>query len=233
MLLISAVSLTGLIGCQPGGKVIDTLPGPAVAPIQVSSPIDKPDTLPPGQQTLVGKRVMIDPGHGGDDPGAGASTRSRVPEKTIVLDIGNRTAEILKGRGATVICTRSTDVFISLDGRANAADRHKVDLFVSIHADSAANRSASGTEVHIYTSPSGQSQSAARCMVAALEKAGIECRGIQRNNFHVLREHSRPGMLVESGFLTNAGDAQQLNTPAYRARLATAIADGAAAYLCR
>jgi len=177
---------------------------------------------------------MIDPGHGGRDPGAWKKTRSRLPEKSIVLDIGNNVARILQSRGAQVICTRTKDVLPSLDQRARAAERHKVDLFVSIHADSApGNLSASGTEIHVYDHASSNSLAAARCMISALKKAGFECRGMKRSNWHVLREHSRPAMLIESGFLTNSGDAAKLNSSGYRVRLAAAIADGVTAYLCR
>jgi N-acetylmuramoyl-L-alanine amidase len=232
-LILAALALTVAVGCPPQNqRVIETLPPPAYQPIEESPrQVDLPPPKPYGN--LSGKRVMIDPGHGGKDPGAWKGTRSRMPEKSIVLDIGNHVAENLKARGAQVICTRTGDTFPSLEARANAADRYKVDLFVSIHADSAANKSASGTEVHIHTSPSGDSMAAARCMVAALQKANIECRGIQRNNFHVLREHSRPAMLIETGFLTNLTDARWLNDANYRNRLAAAIADGVASYLSR
>lgn len=180
----------------------------------------------------MGKRVVIDPGHGGKDPGAWKSTKSRLPEKTIVLDIGNKVSRILQSRGAQVIATRTKDVYPSLDQRAAAAERHKADLFVSIHADSAPrNPNASGTEVHVYTKCGSQSLAAARCMIAAIRKAGLECRGMQRNNWHVLREHSRPAILIECGFLTNSGDAAKLNDAAYRARVAAAIAQGMTDYL--
>lgn len=236
-LLLSALALTVVVGCPDGGKVrvIDNLPSPAFTPIQPGMPSVRPNspssTTP---QSIVGKTIMIDPGHGGHDPGAGEFTRSRVPEKTIVLDIGNRLAAILQDRGAKVICTRTTDTFPSLADRANAADRYRVNLFISIHANaSETNSSASGADVYVYTAPSGESRAAAQSMASALQRAGIECNGVDRKNLHVLREHSRPGMLVECGFLTNSADARNLNSPAYRARLALAIADGATAYLTR
>ncbi len=232
-LLLAAIVLTAVVGCPPQQhRIIEVLPPPVHAPVQ-ASPAPRPIRVPTPTVSLAGKRVLIDPGHGGKDPGAWKGTKSRLPEKTITLDIGNQVAQHLKARGAQVISTRTQDTFPSLEQRSDAADRYKVDLFVSVHADSAANKNASGTEVHIYTSPSGDSMAAARCMTAALQKANIECRGIQRNNFHVLREHSRPAMLVECGFLTNVGDAQRLNDASFRARLSTAIAEGVTSYLTR
>lgn len=232
--LVVLSALTLLAGCQQPQRVLDPLPSPAVTTpyIAQGSPLPPP-APPPPPQTIAGKRVVIDPGHGGKDPGAWKGTRSKLPEKTIVLDIGNRVATTLRQRGAQVTITRSSDRFIELEDRASIAERARADLFVSIHADSARNRAASGTEIHIYEKASSQSRQAALAMVAALKRAGIECRGIQRSNFHVLREHSRPAMLVESGFLTNVGDAQRLNSASYRARLAEAITDGIADYLCR
>jgi len=234
VLLLTAVSLTLLTGCPPGDRrVVQQLPPPAHPPVRQPPPAQPPPPPPRQVSTnLTGKTILIDPGHGGKDPGAHKGTRSRLPEKTIVLDIGNNVGRILQARGAKVIATRTKDVFPTLDERARAADRYKVDVFVSIHADSAPkNPAASGTEVHIYTKASSQSQAAARCMVAALKKAGLECRGIKNSNLHVLREHSRPAMLVECGFLTNTGDAAKLNDAAYRARVAAAIAQGITDYL--
>lgn len=233
-LLLAAIVLTAITGCpEPDEPVIRILPPPPrpTTPRQEEKP---PPPRPVKSTRLSGKKIMIDPGHGGKDPGAGQGTKSRLPEKTIVLDIGNSVSRILQDRGAKVIATRTSDVYPSLDDRANAADRYKVDVFVSIHADSAPkNPAASGTEVHVYTSASGQSLTAARCMIAALKKAGLECRGMQRTNLHVLREHSRPAILIECGFLTNSGDAARLNTASYRNRLAAAIADGITDYLNR
>lgn len=177
--------------------------------------------------------MVIDPGHGGKDPGAWPRNLSSLPEKTIVLDVSSKLARMLSDRGGRTISTRTTDVFIELGARAAAADRHRADLFVSVHADSAPRASASGAGVHIYTQASLESQRAAQAIVAAFRRAGIETRGIYRNNFSVLREHSRPAVLIECGFLTNRGDAQALNDANYRTRLASAIAEGITDYFAR
>jgi len=177
---------------------------------------------------------MLDPGHGGKDSGTWPRGSSAYPEKALVLDIAKQVGQNLSARGARVIMTRSTDVFPSLEQRAILADRSGADLFVSVHANSAPrNRAASGVEAHIYTQPTAASTRAAQCIVAALNRAGIETRGIKRSNLHVLREHSRPAVLMECGFLTNSHDAALLNNGSYRAKLAAAIAEGIASYLTR
>ncbi len=230
---LTLVSLSLLAGCEGPGKVIEPLPPPIIHS-PTPSPVFTPPPPPPPQpwtgQKIRGAVVVIDPGHGGKDPGALPKYGGHMTESAIVLDIGNRVARLLGERGARVIMTRSSDRFLELQDRADTAERNRADLFISIHADSAENRSASGAGVHIHTKASSQSQKAALRMTAAFQKHGIECRGIYRNNFHVLREHSRPAMLIECGFLTNAGDAGKLNSSSYRARIANAIADGTTAY---
>ena len=66
-----------------------------------------------------------------------------------------------------------------------------------------------------------------------MERAGLESRGIRRNNFHVLREHSRPAVLIECGFLTNAADRRRLNSSSYRKKLAAVLVQGIVDHLGR
>lgn len=91
-------------------------------------------------------QIVIDPGHGGKDPGA--RSRTGLEEKSVVLDIGKRLKEDLKKEGIDVIMTRDRDEFISLKGRTEIASRSKADLFVSIHANSSRQKHAEGFEVY-------------------------------------------------------------------------------------
>ena len=91
--------------------------------------------------------LMIDPGHGGHDPGA--IGLSGTQEKDITLDIARRMASVIsKGKGVAVRLTRSEDVFLSLAERVKIGADARADLFVSIHADSAPNQSARGLSVY-------------------------------------------------------------------------------------
>ncbi|NLU22830.1 MAG: N-acetylmuramoyl-L-alanine amidase, partial [Phycisphaerae bacterium] len=139
----------------------------------------------------------------------------------------------LQHRGATVINTRKDDRFLELDARAAYATRNRADLFVSIHADSAPRKTASGATVYTCRGASANSVAAAWYIRRALTQAGIPCRTGKPSNFRVLVAHPRPAVLVECGFLTNAGDAALLNTQAHRSKVAAAIARGIADYLCR
>lgn len=94
--------------------------------------------------------VVIDPGHGGKDPGAPGQT-SRTSEKHIVLAISKKLGEKIEAAypDVDVIYTRSTDVFIGLHERAMVARRNNADLFISVHCNSSTSKSAYGSSVHI------------------------------------------------------------------------------------
>jgi N-acetylmuramoyl-L-alanine amidase len=94
------------------------------------------------------KTVVLDPGHGGKDPGA---TVAGVREKDIVLKVALKAGELIKKNhpNVKVVYTRSTDVFINLDERANIANKNNADLFISIHANYFKNPAISGTETYL------------------------------------------------------------------------------------
>ena len=97
------------------------------------------------------KKIVLDAGHGGEDPGAVG--RSGLREKDVTLDIVKRLSKILKAEGIEVITTRSSDRFVPLASRVDIANRSNADLFLSIHANANRVRSLNGFEVY-YISPS-------------------------------------------------------------------------------
>jgi len=105
----------------------------------------------PSEVRITGiKRIVVDAGHGGNDPGA--MGRSGVREKDINLDIAQRLALLLRNQGVDVIMTRTTDTFIPLSRRVDITNRAKADLFVSIHSNANRVRSLNGLEIY-YISP--------------------------------------------------------------------------------
>ncbi|MDD5129620.1 MAG: N-acetylmuramoyl-L-alanine amidase [Candidatus Omnitrophica bacterium] len=96
-------------------------------------------------------KVVIDPGHGGTDPGA--IGKSGLREKDINLDIAKRLSSLLKAEGVQTMLTRSTDKFVPLSTRVSIANRAKADLFISIHSNAARSRALCGFEV-FYVAPS-------------------------------------------------------------------------------
>ena len=238
-----AVALVMLVGAGCAGPgVVRDLPGPRFPatpqpdirkpPVVIHQPRPKPQPRPqPTLRRIGAVTIVVDAGHGGRDPGAQGV--SAAAEKTVNLNIAMQLARRLEQAGAEVITTRDSDRFISLDGRAAMAERVGADLFVSIHADAAQRAGASGATIYIARNASSRSQQAAQAIDAALRRAGIKSRGIQRAGFRVLVGHSRPAVLIETGFLTNPGDAQRLNTASYQFRMAATIADGIADHFGR
>ncbi len=120
-----------------------------------------------GRPELI-RRIVIDAGHGGKDPGAIGPGGTR--EKDIVLDIAKRLKNKLEQTGLEVIMTRETDQFISLWRRADIANRNGADFFISIHANAARSSWASGFEVYYLSDACDDSARA----VASLENAALE-----------------------------------------------------------
>ena len=172
--------------------------------------------------------VVIDAGHGGQDPGTigiGGLT-----EKSIVLPISLDVADILRKQGIEVRMTRDTDNFISLKGRTDFANKIDADLFVSIHAN-AINLSrpdVNGLETYYYKSGRRLAEVIHWSILNGVE---IENRGIRRARFFVLRHSTMPAVLVEVGFVTGVRDAPKLKSPSHRRQMAEAIARGVIQYI--
>jgi N-acetylmuramoyl-L-alanine amidase len=172
--------------------------------------------------------VVIDPGHGGKDPGAIGI--SGLEEKDIILPIGRRVAAILQQNGVQAVMTRDSDYFVSLPGRVEMAERANANVFVSIHANSAgANRpEISGLETYYYD----KGLSLARTVHnRILQSLNIKDRRVRKARFYVLRKSSMPSILVETGYVTGREDAAKLSTSAYQNQMAEAIAQGILQYL--
>ncbi len=198
--------------------------------------------------------VVLDPGHGGRDPGA-RSKRGQ-EEKDLALDIAAQTRRILANAGYSVFMTRDNDRYLTLDERTAKARKWKADLFVSIHMNSSADRASSGRETFILSASGHQSTNdrgkadranrlshpgnrhdAANMILGYYVHKnimkgipGID-RGLKRARFQVLKNAPCPALLVECGFLSNAHEDQQFSSVAYRRKTAEALAAGIMNYL--
>jgi len=219
-------SLRKPFGSTPSNSIRQTPieESPTWSPPPTYEPPPPPKPAPPVLRDLKGMQIVVDAGHGGKDPGAKGISPSH--EKHIALDLANQLASELRARGASVTMTRSKDVFIELEGRAAIAEKSRTDLFVSVHADSHANPTISGATIYIARNASGASRKIATAIEGAMKRSGVPVRGVRTAGFVVLIKHSRPAVLIESGYLTNSTDSRNLNDAAYRARLAKTLADG-------
>jgi len=237
-LLITTMLSFLFIGC--GGdsiRKVTVTPGkwPPPRPVQPDSPsppvVPSPPPVTSPRPSLDSYTVVIDPGHGGKDPGARGL--SREPEKNIVLKIARQVARKLKQRGVNVVMTRNSDRFISLDARATLAEQRHAHLFVSIHADATRKRTVYGATVLMGRTASFQSKRAAWLIRKSLESHDVFCRKSRQQQLRVLENHSRPAVLIECGFLTNRTDARNLNSSWYQSEIAAAIAQGIETFLTR
>ncbi len=180
------------------------------------------------QKNINGRVIIVDAGHGGKDPG---TSGNGVREKDINLTIARKLGTKLQEYGARVVMTRNSDIFIELDDRAAAAEKFKADLLVSVHADYIGKSNINGATILVGKRASQKSKLIAQSIQSSLLSAGIECRGVRSQGLRVCDGHSRPAVLVETGFLSNYSDAKNLKNGWYQSKLADAVADGIAAYL--
>jgi len=172
--------------------------------------------------------VVVDAGHGGKDPG---TMVGGTYEKNIDLQVARKVASLLSQQGINVVLTRDADEFIELEERADIANRRDADLFVSIHADSAPDRSISGYTLYVAGDASREAYQAAQAVSAAMSRTGSHTRGIREADYKVLVQTRCPAVLIELGYLSNFTDARHLQDNAFQNRLAQAIASGILDYL--
>ena len=203
----------------------DSTPSPTIT---VPPPATQPRPSSPPRVTQGRVVVLIDPGHGGKDPGA--IGLGGLQEKNVILPISKQIVEILKKQGVQVVMTRDSDYFVDLAPRVAIAERVDADLFVSIHANSMpANRSdISGLETYYFSS----GERLARTIHSSvLRNINIRDRGVRKARFYVLRKSSMPSVLVEVGFVTGREDSPRLGTSAYQNQMAEAISRGILQYI--
>ncbi len=172
--------------------------------------------------------VVVDPGHGGGDPGAVGI--GGIHEADIVLDVAKQVAALLEKGGVQAVLTRQDDREVELEPRVDLADRLNANLFVSIHANaiSLSRPDVNGIETYYYSSGSALASSIQNSLVSA---TGMNDRGVRQARFYVLTETSMPAVLVEIGFVTGQEDAARFNSAASRSQIAAAIAEGVLRYI--
>jgi N-acetylmuramoyl-L-alanine amidase len=231
--------------------------GPAVTPSNEQAqiiPVPPPETqsIPPSETTIrsiptlpprqsdpsaplpIAPRgravVVIDPGHGGPDPGAIGI--GGIQEKEIVIDVSRQVASFLERQGIQVVLTRPDDRDLDLEPRVQIARQVNATVFVSIHANaiSMSRPEINGVETYYYSSPAS-ARLAQSIHNRLLQMTGSRDRGVRSSRFYVLRRTTMPAVLVETGFVTGQEDAPRLAMANYRTLLAEAISRGILEYL--
>jgi N-acetylmuramoyl-L-alanine amidase len=164
---------------QQLGHPVDLYQGAIVVPYkfpeQILDPFVREAYAPaPSGAPLFGiKKIVVDAGHGGNDPGA--IGRSGLREKDINLDIAKRLSKLLKDEGFEVVLTRSGDRFIELSRRVEIANDSKADLFVSVHTNANRVRSLKGFEIYYVSPYASDSKRALSASKEGLLKFGPAC----------------------------------------------------------
>ena len=227
---------TAAAGVMPFGE--GDLEAAAVAPwrpIQPSASGWQPSLLPGGPIPSAASlpdvprgryTVVIDPGHGGPDPGAVGINGLR--ETDVVLDVALQVAQLLQSKGVRVLLTRTTEVDVDLPPRVALANNSGADLFLSIHANALSldRPDVNGIETFYFeTSRSRALAQAVQSQMLAISP-GSPDRGARPGRFFVIRRTVMPSALAEMGFVTGSLDAPRLADPAFRRRMAVAITSG-------
>ena len=184
------------------------------------------------RENISDKTIVIDPGHGGRDPGAVGP--EGLQEKDVVLDIGLQLYDHLKrNTDAEVFLTRTDDYFVPLYERPTTADRVDADLFISIHINGSVIVEKNGIETYAFFDASRDNWAFAWHLQDSLvEELSLKDRGLKTDNFHVLRNtrNDMKSVLLEIGYITNPQEEQFLQKQYNRKRAARAIYEGLLAY---
>jgi N-acetylmuramoyl-L-alanine amidase len=208
--------------------------------------------LQPPRSSAKIRRICLDPGHGGKDPG---NCVGKQEEQRYTLALAYELKDQLTRAGFKVTLTRTGDSFVDLPARPALARKAGADLLLSLHFNGTEGdrNEARGSEVYCLT-PAGASSTAAnsdgpsagsapgnrnnaknlllahQMQKALLRGLGVEDRGVRRARFAVLRDATMPAVLIEAGFLSHPVEGKKILDTAYRREIAKSIVDGVRAY---
>ncbi|MDF2590869.1 MAG: hypothetical protein K0S75_335 [Clostridia bacterium] len=195
--------------------------------------VKRPVKLTEGIQPLLGITIMLDPGHGGSDPGAIGPLGLKYPEKTINLNTALKTKTELEKLGAVVLMTRDTDKDVTLDERLTASRNAKPDMFISIHANSMGDNvdisKVDGFSVFYKEKLAGPL--ADMVFNNTLSSLSRNNKGLHVRNLYVTRGNWTPSILLESGFIPNPNEFEWLIDENEQLRLAKSLSEAVMKYL--
>ena len=165
-------------------------------------------------------KIFTDAGHGGKDPGA---VNGSIKEKDITLKIVSKLNDLLR-KEFEVETTRETDVFVDLSERANRANKFGANIFISIHANSAPNKTAQGIESLVFYKLGDTLKLANSLQEQLIKATGAIDRGIkERQDLYVLKHTTMPAVLLETGFISHEIEKNKLSDDLYQSIISNAI----------
>lgn len=187
--------------------------------------------------SITGKKIIIDPGHGGDVPGGTTGVSGKL-EKDVNLEISLKLKNLLENEGATVIMTRDTDTALGdtweadMQARENIILENNADMFLSIHQNEFENEVATGPQV-FFVQQGSVGKRLAVCIQDMLNyELDIENPRIALEAaYRVLKPGSQPSCTIECGFMSNPEEDLKLQDPTYQNKIVQAITDGIKLYV--
>ncbi len=175
--------------------------------------------------------VILDPGHGGTDPGATYPIGVKNPdykEKDITLAVALQVRENLEKNGVKVIMTRDDDVYPTLKERVEMANASTADIYVSIHVNAMENKDGiDGGQVYYHKGSEFGKKLAEHVYNGMIKHTGLTKRGIQDgSSLYVIRNTKMPAILTEGGFITNKGDREYISSEKGIREMAAGISEG-------
>ncbi|MFJ7639455.1 SH3 domain-containing protein [Peribacillus sp. NPDC097225] len=173
-----------------------------------------------------GKVIVLDPGHGGSDPGASGKNNR---EKDLTLSTAKKLKAKLEEAGAKVVMTRTGDTYPSLSKRVEISQANKPDVFISIHYN-AGPSSANGIETFYLASNVNEKELAQTVQAEIIKETKLRDRGAKTGNFQVIRDNKQAAILLELGFISNLEEEKLIATSAYQDTAVTGIFNGLKKY---
>jgi len=248
--VISAINENILQG-KAASRYEDNLKTFPTLPSSLNNPVSEQPYDPQGEalldpfagvtsNNLNGKKIVIDPGHGGRDPGTSGANKTY--EKFVNLAVATYLNDILAQAGATVVMTRTTDVSVypdystitqDLQARVELANNEDPDLFISIHNNWNSNSDMKGSTT--YYSLDNPSQTECSILAQAMQNSLTETletenKGVRTENYYVLKYTNVPAVLLEIAFMSNTYEEARLQNPVFQKKVATAVFHGLIRY---
>lgn len=177
-------------------------------------------------KTLRDKKIVIDPGHGGNDKG---NVWSGIEEKNVNLSIGLKLKSMLQDKGTTVVLTRNDDINIPLSDRVNMINRERPELYISIHQNFFASPGVNGVECYCYRLDEEALKLGSIISREISSKIGVKNRGTRVGDYFLLRECKVSGVMVECMYLSGNQDRGKYNEENYK-NIAEAIYESICIY---
>ena len=179
-------------------------------------------------KALAGKVIVVDAGHGGQDPGAFGYSGEGIKEKDLNLAVSLKLAKLLSDAGAVPLLTRDNDVFVSLPDRVELTKKNKPDIFISVHFNLSETRDVSGTETYYYNENS-------RFLAEVIHKnltfnLKRKDGGVRKVKFYVVYNNTVPSVLVEPLYLSDRSEEALASNEEWQMYIARILFEGIKQY---